>query len=70
VEGGANIFSQFINNGLTDKLVVIIAPKILGDGIQAVQLHKNLKINQALKLDILNINKFDDNVVIEGYLKN
>jgi diaminohydroxyphosphoribosylaminopyrimidine deaminase/5-amino-6-(5-phosphoribosylamino)uracil reductase len=70
VEGGANITSQFIKNGLANKLVVIIAPKILGDGIQSVQLHKNLKINQALKLENLNISKYDDNVVIEGYLKN
>jgi diaminohydroxyphosphoribosylaminopyrimidine deaminase/5-amino-6-(5-phosphoribosylamino)uracil reductase len=35
VEGGQQIFSQFIHNGLCDELKIFIVPKILGIGIKA-----------------------------------
>lgn len=35
VEGGANIFSQFIEKNLFDDIYFVIAPKIIGDGISA-----------------------------------
>jgi diaminohydroxyphosphoribosylaminopyrimidine deaminase/5-amino-6-(5-phosphoribosylamino)uracil reductase len=35
VEGGQQIFSQFIHSGLWDELKIFIAPKILGTGIKA-----------------------------------
>lgn len=35
VEGGMNLFSQFLNSGIFDDLIIFIAPKILGSGISA-----------------------------------
>jgi diaminohydroxyphosphoribosylaminopyrimidine deaminase / 5-amino-6-(5-phosphoribosylamino)uracil reductase len=35
VEGGANIFSQFVENNLFDDIYFVIAPKIIGDGISS-----------------------------------
>lgn len=67
VEGGANILSQFINEKLADKLVIIIAPKILGDGIQSVTLGKYFSIKKVLPLRNVTVNKLGDNVLIEGY---
>jgi diaminohydroxyphosphoribosylaminopyrimidine deaminase/5-amino-6-(5-phosphoribosylamino)uracil reductase len=67
VEGGANILSQFINDKLADKLVVIIAPKILGDGIQSITLGKNISIKKVFRLSHVTVNKLGDNVLIEGY---
>jgi riboflavin biosynthesis pyrimidine reductase len=36
VEGGAALITSFLCNHLVDRLVVCIAPKILGRGIEAV----------------------------------
>jgi 5-amino-6-(5-phosphoribosylamino)uracil reductase/diaminohydroxyphosphoribosylaminopyrimidine deaminase/5-amino-6-(5-phosphoribosylamino)uracil reductase len=36
VEGGATLITSFLCNRLVDRLVVCIAPKILGSGIEAV----------------------------------
>lgn len=67
VEGGANILSQFINEKLADRLAVVIAPKILGDGTQSITLGKYLSIKKVLRLRNVTVNKLGDNVLIEGY---
>jgi diaminohydroxyphosphoribosylaminopyrimidine deaminase/5-amino-6-(5-phosphoribosylamino)uracil reductase len=36
VEGGATLITGFFKAGLVDRLAVCVAPKILGDGVQAV----------------------------------
>jgi diaminohydroxyphosphoribosylaminopyrimidine deaminase / 5-amino-6-(5-phosphoribosylamino)uracil reductase len=36
VEGGATIITSFLRSRLVDRLAVCVAPKILGDGIEAV----------------------------------
>jgi diaminohydroxyphosphoribosylaminopyrimidine deaminase / 5-amino-6-(5-phosphoribosylamino)uracil reductase len=36
VEGGATLITGFLRAGLVDRLAVCVAPKILGDGLQAV----------------------------------
>lgn len=66
VEGGANIFSRFIRENTTDKLLMFIAPKILGSGIASVSL--NIKdINKSVRLKKLNSFMLEDNLVLEGY---
>jgi diaminohydroxyphosphoribosylaminopyrimidine deaminase/5-amino-6-(5-phosphoribosylamino)uracil reductase len=47
VEGGADIFSQFIRKDLIDELIILEAPIILGEGIKAF----NGEIPQNLKLE-------------------
>ena len=36
VEGGATLITSFFRAGLVDRLAVCLAPKILGDGIEAI----------------------------------
>src|SRR5215213_6314824 len=36
VEGGATLITSFFKAGLVDRLAVCVAPKILGDGIEAI----------------------------------
>jgi 5-amino-6-(5-phosphoribosylamino)uracil reductase/diaminohydroxyphosphoribosylaminopyrimidine deaminase/5-amino-6-(5-phosphoribosylamino)uracil reductase len=36
VEGGATLITSFFRSGLVERLAVCVAPKILGDGVQAV----------------------------------
>ena len=43
VEGGQNIFTQFIFSGMTDELHIFVAPRILGAGLAAVAERDDLK---------------------------
>ncbi|MDZ7624349.1 MAG: bifunctional diaminohydroxyphosphoribosylaminopyrimidine deaminase/5-amino-6-(5-phosphoribosylamino)uracil reductase RibD [Ignavibacteriaceae bacterium] len=52
VEGGADIFTQFLEKDLFDEIIVLQAPKILGKGINGFNM-KRLKKIQLLKMDKL-----------------
>jgi len=45
VEGGQQIFSQFIEQNLFDEIIVLQSPKILGAGIKSVQINELIKLN-------------------------
>jgi len=44
IEGGSEIFSQFINQSLFDELYLIIAPKIYGSGLRGIQVRNKLDL--------------------------
>jgi diaminohydroxyphosphoribosylaminopyrimidine deaminase/5-amino-6-(5-phosphoribosylamino)uracil reductase len=44
VEGGAEIFTQFVKSDLYDEIVILQAPIILGEGINSLQIAKNKKL--------------------------
>lgn len=71
VEGGGEVYSDFLRRGLADHVVACIAPKIIGsDGREWLQ---NINVNEMRKvfqLSDVNVRVFGDNVVLEGNLKN
>lgn len=58
IEGGSNVFSQFIDSEMYDELILLIAPKILGDGlpsfisnkIQKLKLISSDRLGEDIKL--------------------
>ncbi|MBI5020984.1 MAG: bifunctional diaminohydroxyphosphoribosylaminopyrimidine deaminase/5-amino-6-(5-phosphoribosylamino)uracil reductase RibD [Ignavibacteriales bacterium] len=66
VEGGEQTFSRFIEERSTDKLLMFIAPKILGSGIASFNLN-NRNINKSIVLKNINSFMLEDNIVFEGY---
>ena len=54
VEGGANIFSQFVEKNLFDDIYFIIAPKIIGDGISAFRDFKITTLSKTKNLFLYN----------------
>lgn len=69
VEGGGKVFSDFLRRNLADRLVVCIAPKIIGGkGRDWLPLYSVEKLKDALNLCDVGIKTFGDNVVIEGNL--
>ncbi|MDI6779193.1 MAG: bifunctional diaminohydroxyphosphoribosylaminopyrimidine deaminase/5-amino-6-(5-phosphoribosylamino)uracil reductase RibD [Bacteroidota bacterium] len=69
IEGGANIFSQFIQNKLADKVVIFIAPKIVGNGKDAVVIKNNRSLKSAISLTNVSYRKLGGDMMVEGYLK-
>ncbi len=66
VEGGARVITSFLRQKLADKVVVAIAPKILGKGTDAVGELDIARISQALKLTLEKISRAGVDVVIEA----
>ncbi|MDO8526939.1 MAG: bifunctional diaminohydroxyphosphoribosylaminopyrimidine deaminase/5-amino-6-(5-phosphoribosylamino)uracil reductase RibD [Deltaproteobacteria bacterium] len=67
IEGGGQIYSSFIEQKLADKLVLFIAPKLLGGS--AMDWLPNLvipRMKNALELDNISLQILGDNLLIEG----
>ncbi|MEI6608239.1 MAG: bifunctional diaminohydroxyphosphoribosylaminopyrimidine deaminase/5-amino-6-(5-phosphoribosylamino)uracil reductase RibD [Deltaproteobacteria bacterium] len=68
IEGGAQVITSTLFSNLANRLVTVIAPKILGKGIEAVG---DLKINNldlAKKLSIRRITRSGDDFILDSRL--
>jgi len=68
VEGGARVITSFLKQNLVNKLVIAIAPKIMGKGIEAVGDLQARDVSQALKLTFIKVYRLGDDVVVEARL--
>lgn len=66
VEGGSRMITALMKASLVDKLVVIIAPKILGEGIPAVGDLQALALDEALRLSPVTVRRMGEDFVLEG----
>lgn len=68
VEGGASIFSSFVNENLVDELNVFIAPKIIGKGIGGFNKINISSLDQAYNFYLHNHKNFGEDILLT-YLK-
>lgn len=68
VEGGAGIFGAFLKARAADKVVVMIAPKLLGTGVRAISGGLQRRLKDALRLKAGSVAVLGGDLVIEGYL--
>ena len=68
VEGGGQIITSFLSERLVDKLVITIAPKIIGQGINWVGDLGLERMDQVLKFSEYKFRKVGDDIVFEGRL--
>jgi riboflavin-specific deaminase-like protein len=66
VEGGATTITSFIRQRLADKIIVIIAPKLLGRGVEAVGDLGIREVKKALKLSLERVYKKGEDLIIEA----
>ena len=67
VEGGAVLHTELIRQGLFDKLVVVVAPIVIGSGIEAVGDLGNARLVDALRLERVSHRQVNDQVIVTGY---
>ena len=70
VEGGGELNSCFINEGLADKIVIFFAPKLIG-GKNAPSLIGGKGIDflkDACRIDITSVRRFKEDICVEGYV--
>ncbi|MGE5353257.1 MAG: bifunctional diaminohydroxyphosphoribosylaminopyrimidine deaminase/5-amino-6-(5-phosphoribosylamino)uracil reductase RibD [Acidobacteriota bacterium] len=65
VEGGRRIYTSFIKEGLFDDMMVFISPKIIGEGLPAVDKLGIHSIRKSMKLKVRSVEKLGDDVLIE-----
>ena len=68
IEGGAQIITSTLKNNLANRLITIIAPKILGSGIEAVGDLNIRKLSLAKKLSIQKVSRCGDDIIIDSRL--
>ncbi len=71
IEGGAALIHSAIITGIVNKALFFIAPKILGgnDGVPVCRGRGRDFMKDAFKLRNLDFIRFDDDILIQGYLK-
>jgi diaminohydroxyphosphoribosylaminopyrimidine deaminase/5-amino-6-(5-phosphoribosylamino)uracil reductase len=70
IEGGSRVLSSAFRAAIVDKVFFFYAPKILGgdDGIPICSGPGPDLMSQSILLNNINIRRFDDDVMIEGYI--
>ncbi|MFQ6114034.1 MAG: bifunctional diaminohydroxyphosphoribosylaminopyrimidine deaminase/5-amino-6-(5-phosphoribosylamino)uracil reductase RibD, partial [bacterium] len=68
VEGGSQVFSAFLKARLVDKIAVFIAPKILGDGLSAIQHLEIENLDHSINLVDFRKQQIGDDVLLSGRL--
>ncbi len=66
VEGGSGVITSFLRQSLADRLVIAVAPKIMGKGIEAVAELGITEVSQSLKLSYQRVFRRGDDLVIEA----
>lgn len=66
IEGGAQIITSVLKNNMADRLVTVIAPKIIGQGIEAVGDLGIKHLNEAKKLSFQKIMRRGSDMIIDS----
>jgi diaminohydroxyphosphoribosylaminopyrimidine deaminase/5-amino-6-(5-phosphoribosylamino)uracil reductase len=66
VEGGASVITSFLRQGLAQRLLAVIAPKIIGRGVEAVGDLGIKEVDRAIRLDLRKVSRLGDDVVIDA----
>lgn len=70
IEGGARVAASAFAAGIVDKVCFFYAPKILGgdDGVPMCSGPGPERMDQCLRLRDITVRRFDEDIMIEGYL--
>ena len=66
VEGGSEMITSLLKAGLVDKMIIPIAPKIVGKGLEAIGDLNINEINKSIKFSSFKTMKKGDDIIFEG----
>jgi diaminohydroxyphosphoribosylaminopyrimidine deaminase/5-amino-6-(5-phosphoribosylamino)uracil reductase len=69
VEGGATLITGFFRAGLVDRLAVCVAPKILGEGIEAIGDLGIRDLSRSLTLADAAVEPYGVDLVLSGRIE-
>ena len=68
VEGGAKVITSFLKEKLADRVVFVIAPKILGSGVDSIADLNVLTVDQSVVLENVYVKKMDTDLLVSADL--
>jgi len=68
IEGGSELNSSAIKDGIVDKVLIFAAPKIIGNGLGPIGNLDIKKIDKAVNLKNITTSKIGKDMLIESYL--
>jgi len=70
IEGGASLNAHALEDGIVDKIMVFVAPKIIGgkDSFPAVGGKTFKKLEEAYRVKDMRTKRFGEDILIEGYI--
>ena len=66
IEGGSEIITSLLKSGLVDKMIIPIAPMIVGKGLEAIGDLNINKINNSIRFTSFKTMKKGDDIIFEG----
>lgn len=66
IEGGADVFTQFIEQDLVDEYWFFLAPKLLGEGLCVFQGEEKQSIRDSLNLEFISIEQIENDVLLKA----
>lgn len=69
IEGGAELATSFLKEKLVDKLIIITAPKILGQGINGINNFGVNRLKDVLEFKYISLDKYGSDWIFTGYPK-
>ena len=66
IEGGSGIITSLLKSGLVDKMIIPIAPMIVGKGLEAIGDLNINKINNSIRFTSFKTMKKGDDIIFEG----
>ncbi|MBN2355223.1 bifunctional diaminohydroxyphosphoribosylaminopyrimidine deaminase/5-amino-6-(5-phosphoribosylamino)uracil reductase RibD [candidate division KSB1 bacterium] len=69
LEGGSALHTECLKNRVVDRVVIFIAPKIIGSGIDLVGDLNIRNINSAIKLEDISIKQLNNDLMIQANLR-
>jgi diaminohydroxyphosphoribosylaminopyrimidine deaminase/5-amino-6-(5-phosphoribosylamino)uracil reductase len=69
IEGGATIITSMLEENLPDRVVIVIAPKILGKGIEAVGDLGIKTIDESLRIAYRKISRKGTDIILDGRIQ-
>ena len=68
IEGGSRVIGNALQNNLVDKMMIYTAPKIMGEGIDAVRGIKAGRLSGTIGLKDISIQQIGGDLLVEGYI--
>jgi diaminohydroxyphosphoribosylaminopyrimidine deaminase/5-amino-6-(5-phosphoribosylamino)uracil reductase len=69
IEGGGLVVGEALARNLVDKMMIYTAPKIMGEGLQAVRGLKTTTLGKIVHLKEISFDRIGEDILIQGYLK-
>ncbi|OGW39531.1 MAG: riboflavin biosynthesis protein RibD [Nitrospirae bacterium RBG_13_39_12] len=71
IEGGSSLNAHVLEDGIVDKIMFFISPKIIGgkDSFPSVGGKSYRKLEEAYKISALKIKRIGEDILVEGYIK-